>query len=125
MDCFLDAKLASSDPPALEDLEHAMAAGVPASRDATPGDASRVKAHVVHSQLSGRTDAGSHARPARPRRPLHEHDDPAAVFAAEFKARLPPCLDRAARPSVERLARRPSASPCCACAVARDSAPRF
>lgn len=125
MDCFLDAKLASSDPPALEDLEHAMAADEPASRDPAPSDASRVRAPEVHSQLSGRAYAGAHARSARPRRPLHEHDDPAAVFAAEFKARLPPCLDRAARPSVERLARRPSESPCCACAVARDSAPRF
>ena len=89
MDFFLDAKLASSDPPALEDLEHAMAAGAPASLDAAPGDASRVKAHVVHSQLSGRADAGAHARPARPRRPLHEHDDPAAIFARRTSSSEP------------------------------------
>lgn len=119
MDFFLDAKLASSDPPALEDLEHAMAAGVPASRDAAPGNASRVKAHAVHSQLSGRADAGAHARPARPRRPLHEHDDPAAVFAAEFKARLPPRLDRAASSASLavppcRLEKRPARKSCTA-----------
>ena len=76
MDCFLDAKLASSDPPALEDLQHAMAADEPASRDPAPSDASRsgrlrctVSFPGARTQGSPRAFRATAPTPPRTRRP--------------------------------------------------------
>ena len=123
MDCFLDAKLASSDPPALEDLQHAMAADSP--RRATPpvrrleGQGARGAQSAFRARVRGNPRAFRATAPT-----LHEHDDPAAVFAAEFKARLRP-VSTAPRVGASSASLAVLGVSVWSISVARDGAPGF